>query len=204
MQLLGFHRIHSDYCIYKWTEGEKMILVVLYVDDVVIGDNCNEERKRFQETLRQKWDMKDLGELRWCLGLRVTRNREDRTITLDQEKYSDTILIRFGMDGCKPRAIPMSTNTILSKDAMSAQTDAERVEVKAVFNVQAVIGCLIYLVMCTRPDLAFAVGALSRYVADPGMELVRTLKGVMRYIKGTKAIGLTLGGLDTTPDDLQF
>jgi hypothetical protein len=76
-------------------------LIVVYVDDLIIADNNKELKAAFVRELKNRFSMKDMGELHWCLGMRAQRNREQRIIFLDQEKYIGDVLQRFGMQGCK-------------------------------------------------------------------------------------------------------
>src|SRR3954469_10006122 len=97
--------------------------------------------------------MKDLGEAYYCLGIQITHNREQGIIRINQSKYIDDILERFGMADCKPVATPMDTSIKLSKD-MSPKTDEET---KAMDNIPycSIIGSLMYAMTGTRPDIAY-------------------------------------------------
>ena len=104
--------------------------------------------------------MKDLGELHFCLGIRIQRNRGERSIMLSQTSYIDNVLARFGMTDCKPAATPMDPGLRLTA-AQKEITPEEIAQMKKVPYLEAV-GSLMYAMLGTRPDLAFAVGVVSR------------------------------------------
>ena len=190
----GFKACGPDHCFYvMWTSGDKLfIIVVLYVDDLIITSNSDPLMSEFKAKLCEKYKMKDLGELHWCLGMRVTRDRTKRTITLDQEKYIGDVLKRFNMLDCKPMLTPADGSIKLTRE-MSPTTAAEVSRMENVPYMSAV-GSLMYAMVGTRPDIAFAVGAVSRYASNPGELHWRAVKRILRYLKGTAGRGLVFSG----------
>ncbi|HEV7737270.1 MAG TPA: hypothetical protein VGO47_07875, partial [Chlamydiales bacterium] len=126
--------------------------------------------------LGQIFEIKDLGEAKWILGMEIKRNRQERTITLNQKQYALEILEQHGMSECKPASTPMIPGAQLLK--------VEEAEVN-IQTYQSAIGSLMYLMLGSRPDLAHSVGALSQFSAKPGKEHLVTIKRVFRYLKGT-------------------
>ena len=142
--------------------------------------------------LMHRYRMKDLGEAEWILGMKVERQREQRTILLSQQSYIEKLLEEYGMSDCKPADTPEQVGVTLSK-ADGAQTQQERDEMR-LKPYLALVGALLYLMCSTRPDIAHAVGMLSRFMQNPGEKHWMAAKRVLRYLKGTKHQGLTLGG----------
>ena len=132
--------------------------------------------------------MKDFGEVHYCLGLQVIRNRENKTIHLSQQKYIENILERFNMKICKPSFTPMEANVKLSRD-MCPQTLKEK-QIMAKIPYRSIVGCLVYAMICTRPDIAFAVGTVSQYFEDPDGKHWSVVKRIMRYLHGTSTHGV--------------
>ena len=151
-----------------------------------MGNNTD----RFKALINNRFVMEDLGECKFFLGMRLKWNREKRTITLTQEKYINSMLIEYGMDDCRPTSMPMIPNTHLVP-----ATEAEKEDFsKSGENYRRAVGLLNYLVLCTRPDLAFVASQLAQYLDCPGTIHWLAFKRVLRYLKNTVNVGLTLGG----------
>ncbi|KXJ75469.1 hypothetical protein RP20_CCG011674 [Aedes albopictus] len=130
--------------------------------------------------------MKDLGYAEQILGMRVTQ--VDGRITLDQEKYIEQLLERFGMNDCNPVSTPFDASQKLSKEMSPKSSD----EVERMANVpfRELVGGLQFVAQCTRPDIAFAVNAVSSYNSNPGEAHWMAAKRILRYLKGTKDMKL--------------
>lgn len=187
----GLTRSISDQCIYSCTGEGKILIVAVYVDDILIFSNSDELDLDIRNKLKNTFKMKDLGEASSILGIRITRKKELKTITIDQENYVQRILKRFNMEDCNPVTNPLETGLKLSKD-MSPTTEEEKAEMKGIPYRQAV-GSLLFLAMISRPDICFAVNALSRYCNEPGKQHWNSIKRVLRYIKGTASYAITYG-----------
>jgi len=121
--------------------------------------------KSTKKILSQQFEMKDYGEVHYCLGLQIIRDRKNRTIHLSQQKYIEDILKRFNMKNSKPSITSMEVNVKLSKE-MCPQTSEEKKFIGTI-PYQSVVGCLVYVVVCIRPNIAFAVGIVSQFLEDP-------------------------------------
>lgn len=165
----GLTRSISDQCIYFNIDNKKILIVAVYVDDILIFSNTDELDLSMRNKLKNTFKMKDLGEASSILGIRITRNKEFNTITaIDQESYVRRILKRFNMEDCNAVNNPLDTSIKLSKD-MSPTTEEEALEMKDIPYRQA-IGSLLFLAMISRPDICYAVNALSRYCNNPGKQ----------------------------------
>lgn len=148
-----------DPCIYYRTEKQNILIVAIYVDDLIIFSNRNNRwKKEMKKELMNQFKMRDLGELSWCLGMRIKRNREEGTISIDQSKYAANILKKFGMEDSNPVAYPLEPSLKLQK-CKEILTDEEKHMLDRIPYQQAV-GSLLYLAQGTRPDIAYAVGVL--------------------------------------------
>jgi hypothetical protein len=169
-------------------EGDQRMYLVLYVDDIIIADNCPALRKSFKKELCRRYSMKDLGELRWCLGMRVRQDLQAGTVVLDQEKYVENVLKRFGFAECRPVSTPAVAGHRLTKE-MCPATDEEKAAM-AGKPYASLFGSLMYAMVGTRPDIAFIVGCAGRYLSNPGDAHWDALKRVLRYLRGTKHLGI--------------
>ena len=151
-----------------------------------------------KDELRSFFKIKDLGPIKFMLGWEVTRDRDARKITISQKGYAEKALEHFGMSECRACVTPMEPNSRLSSDN-SPQTEAEKDSMRLI-PYGTLVGVLLYLVTCTRPDLAFAVGMLGRYTKNPGMQHWEAAKRVLKYLKGTASYGITYGGRQATTE----
>jgi hypothetical protein len=179
---IGFKNCTADPCVYLKKESDKMIMIALYVDDLIIGSNCSSLMNQTKQNLNERFAMKDLGQLKFCLGIEVRWNK-DGTCALRQKHYVLETLEKFNMADCKPVSTPMAPGQKLSK-AMCATTDNEKAQMANV-PYRSAVGSLIYMVTGTRPDIAVAVGEVSKYLENPGEQHWMAVKRILRYLKGT-------------------
>ncbi|RVX18298.1 Retrovirus-related Pol polyprotein from transposon TNT 1-94 [Vitis vinifera] len=163
-----------DQCIYLKFSGSKFIILVLYVNDILLASIDVEllhETKRF---LSSKSDMKDLGNASFVLGIQIYRDRSRGILGLSQNSYIDKVLSRFGMSNYAPGATPMAKREKFSLH-QCLRNELERKDMER-FSYALAIGSLMYAQVCTRPDIAYIVGTLGRYLSNPSsshLEIVR-------------------------------
>lgn len=179
----GLQRSRVDTCLYWMLDGEKMLFVTIYVDDLLIFTNDRRLKKRLKDFLMQRFKMKDLGEATHCLGIRIQRDRREGKLSLDQQAYIEEIVRRFGMTNANPVAAPADPSGRLEK-SMAPKTEREKMEMRDVPYKEAV-GCLSFVAQTTRPDIAFAVNAVSQFSSNPGRQHWEAVKRIIRYLKGT-------------------
>ncbi|CAI7786608.1 unnamed protein product [Closterium sp. NIES-54] len=143
--------------------------VLVYVDDLVFATADTEALAHVKSELQKRHTCTDLGELTSYLGLRITRDRAQRTNTLTQLHMVQQVLQRFGFTYSSPQSTPLPTGHWLS-----APPSVESVEPSGLYP--ELVGCLMYLMTCTRPDLAYPLSLLARYVA-PGRHRKRSSQG---------------------------
>ena len=158
--------------------GRKAILIV-YVDDIILTGDHDEEILQLKRLLAKEFEIKDLGDLRYFLGMEVARSK--RGIVVSQRKYVLDLLKETGMLGCKPADTPMDTNTKLGIDNNGGPVDKGR--------YQRLVGKLIYL-SHTRPDISFAVSVVSQFMNNPSEEHMEAVYRILRYLKMTPGQGL--------------
>jgi len=194
----GFTENVEDNCVYAKFKNGKYIFLVLYVDDILLASSdvtLLQEIKRF---LSSNFDMKDLGEASFVLGIKIHRDRSRGVLGLSQEAYIEKILKKFNMHKCRPSPAPIVKGDKYGEH-QCPKSKFERDRMQAVPYASAV-GSLQYAQVCTRPDLAFVTGLLGRYQSNPGMEHWNLVKKVLRYLQGTKGLMLTY----RRSDDLQI
>jgi hypothetical protein len=186
---IDLHYVEADHCIYVAWKGEERLLLILYVDDMVsAGSKAIVEW--FGTKLMEEFKIDDRGPLGTAplLGMEVSRDRKENTITLTQIRYAKKIITQFGFEDANPASTPMQENVSLLPH-VGTPVDAPYREM---------VGSLMYLIH-TRPELSFAVGAVSHYSANPGPQHLTAVRRILRYIKGTVSFGLVLGGKEELP-----
>ncbi|CAJ2668438.1 unnamed protein product [Trifolium pratense] len=137
-----------------------------------------------KQFLSRNFDMKDMGEASYVIGIKIHRDRNRGILGLSQEAYINKVLERFNMKNCSPSVAPNVKGDRFEL-SQCPQNDFEREHMKNIPYASAV-GSLMYAQVCTRPDIAYAVGVLGRYQSNPGVDHWKAAKKVMRYLQGTK------------------
>ena len=190
---LGYNRLGSDPCAYYKRFGvDDFVILLLYVDDMLVSGPNKVRIEELKAQLAREFEMKDLGPANKILGMQIHRDRNNRKIWLSQKNYLKKILRRFNMQDCKSISTPLPVNFKLSS-SMCPSNEAERMEMSRVPYASAV-GRLMFAMICTRPDIAHAVGVVSRYMANPGREHWNSVKRILRYVKGTSDAALCYEG----------
>ena len=155
LESLGFKKSDADPCIYVLVDP--LIIIAVYVDDLILAALSSSELAKIKEELSQKFDIKDLGNLHYIIGISVYQSSD--IVMISQRNYVEEILERFGMSECNPVSTPMDLNVSLKYDDGSCEVDR--------VLYQSMVGSLLYLAIATRPDISQAVALVSRYNSDP-------------------------------------
>ena len=190
---MDFTPLDSDHCVYVRHQGDDVLYIVLYVDDLLLIGSSLAEVKQLKTDLSARFEMTDLGEAEYVLGLQLTRNRRARTLSLSQSDYIRRLLERYGMSDCNKAPTPIPTGLRLSKNDCPAKKPATPLLVDGKHTYASVVGAVMYAMLGTRPDLAFAIGLLTRFNSNPGQANVGALKRVLRYLRGSIDFQLTYG-----------
>mgnify|MGYP002869993966 CR=1 FL=1 len=167
------------------------MILLLYVDDMlIIGKNAS-RIDNLKKQLSKSFAMKDLGPVKQILGIRIYRDRAAKKLYMSQETYINKVLERFNMDKAKVVSSPLATHFKLNSK-QSPSTDEEKEDMEKVPYASAV-GSLMYAMVSTRPDIAHAVGVVSRFLSNPGREHWNAVKWIMRYLRGTSNFRLSFG-----------
>lgn len=181
LRAIGFVPTIADPCVY--TNPDKMLIVLVYVDDILIGYENTKDMEELMTSLHDKYDIKDLGELSWFLGMRIHRDIERGEMTIDQEQYAAEMCHRFAMEECRPTKTPMDQGTILYKAAADD-------ELAAHMPYRQAVGALLYLSRITRPDISYAVNQVSAHASNPSITHWNAVKRILRYVSATRATAL--------------
>ena len=177
---LGYKQGQADHTLFvKKSHAGKLAILIVYVDDIILSGNDMGELQNLKKYLSEEFEVKDLGNLKYFLGMEVARSRKG--IVVSQRKYILDLLKETGMLGCKPIDTPMDSQKKLGIEKESTPVDRGR--------YQRLVGRLIYL-SHTRPDIGFAVSAVSQFMHSPTEEHMEAVYRILRYLKMTPGKGL--------------
>ncbi|KAG7551468.1 Retrotransposon Copia-like N-terminal [Arabidopsis thaliana x Arabidopsis arenosa] len=175
----GFVQSHSDNTLFVKLVDNVFIALLVYVDDIIIASNSNDAVSALKATLATAFKLKDLGPVKYFLGLEIARNKTG--ISICQRKYTLDLLESVGLLGCKPVATPMDSDIQLHAESGDLLPDAT--------VYRALIGKLLYLTI-TRADITYAVHKLSQFLSQPRTQHLAAAHRIVRYLKGDPGRGL--------------
>lgn len=182
MTKISFKRSNADTCLY--VNDELGIAIAVWVDNILVTGKSGQNIVKVKSQLASTFKMKDLSQLTHFLSMQVTRT-PDNGISIDQSTYIKDILARFGMEDSNAVYTPLATGTKLvraNEDSRSGDKST-RNDVQPLY--QSILGSLIYAILCTRPDIAYAVQQLSQFMSDPSPIHLQAAKRVLRYLQGS-------------------
>ncbi|CAL1389348.1 unnamed protein product [Linum trigynum] len=169
----GFSKCPHEHALYCKLQWGAILMVCLHVDDLVFTGNDPQMFEEFKKTMVREFEMTDIGLMSYYLGIEVTQKEEG--IFISQGGFAKEVLKKFKMENCNPVSTPAECGLKLSKDDKGEKVNS--------MEFRSLVGSLRYLT-CTRPDILYAVGLVSRYMEAPTMSHWNAAKRILRYIKG--------------------
>lgn len=171
-----FLRSRADPCVYTRHHGGSYIIIALYVDDLVIACSTLQDIDDIKQMLSSRFNMKDLGELQYVLGLQVTRDRQTGTLSLSQQGYIRHILEKTRQQDVRSTSTPSPTGLVLQRPQESIPLPQP---------YRQAVGMLLYAAIGTRPDIAFPTSVVSRFISCWDLSHWNAVKFLLRYLKGS-------------------
>lgn len=190
LKLQGFRQLVSDQCVFVKGEGETEVIICTWVDDIIMASarSNSAARQLFDVEIRKEFTVSPwtAGEAGWILNMKVVRDWNAGTLHVSQEAAIEKLAGRFSL--AKPHSarpyVPMDPHLKLKKPA------EKDIIWKSEFDYMSAVGGLLYIALTTRPDIAYSVGVLSRYMACPSEAHVLAAKKVIQYLYRTKEYGI--------------
>jgi transposase InsO family protein len=183
LEEMGFTPSESDPGLFVQHFKSETTYMLVYVDDLLIATKSKTTADNVVNNLCSAFDIRDLGNASVFLGMQITRDRAAKTLKLDQSKMTRELVAKYGMTACKAKSTPLAVGVDLISEEPNLDTEQH--------NYAELIGSLLYLSVCTRPDIAQSVGALARFMSKPSTSHWTAATGVLRYLSGTIALGIT-------------
>jgi Reverse transcriptase (RNA-dependent DNA polymerase) len=181
----GFVCSQADPGLFIKLVGRGRVLALVYVDDCLIGGKTMKEVQEVIDLLATMFEVKEMGEPRDFLGIQIERNRVAKTIAIHQQPYIQKLLADYDLTGATPTSCPSS-----------AFAEGVPVSREVAARYASLVGSLMHLANCTRPDIAYVVGALARHLKAPLTSHWATAGKLLRYLLGTRDLALVYGGND--------
>ncbi|KAG7533289.1 Integrase catalytic core [Arabidopsis thaliana x Arabidopsis arenosa] len=189
MKSQGFHRSVNNPCVYhKGSTIDDQIFLLLYVDDMLVAAKDLEKIKILKKSLNKEFEMKDLGPATRILGMDIIRDREKGVLKLSQGRYLKQVLRTFNMDDCKAVVSPI--NSAMKLRSLTQEELIREEPLMSSIPYASAVGSLMYAMIGSRPDLAYAICLVSRFMAKPGRDHWAAVKWILRYLKGDTEVCL--------------
>ena len=173
----------ADPCIFVRGEGTDLTVIAVYVGDLIIITKTPEKMRWIKNSLATWFKMKDLGKLQYCLGITIEHVKKRKCLWIHQRQYICSLLESYGLSQAKPSTTLADTNVKLVKDD-------EVSNLVEPISYQPMVGSLLYAAIATRPDIAQAVGAVSKFNSCPTEAHLTAVKRILRCLNRTINLGL--------------
>lgn len=186
---MGCEPCQNEPCLYKFIRNNKLVLLAVYVDDIIIACEDENEILKVKKDISAEFEITDKGLLDHFLGMEVKRDGQTGDIQLSQKLYIQDMLVQYGMEDCKPLSIPLCPG-------FQTKCENDGCEKINETSYQSIIGALLYLALTTRPDILHSVSKLASRNSNPHKEHFTAAKNMLRYLKRTIDMKLhfTAGG----------
>jgi hypothetical protein len=191
----GFRRLLCEWCVYVRVVDGVTNLVAVHVDDMLCAASEAIANVQFKDQLRSKWNISDLGEVAFCLGIAVVRDPERRTVSLSQTALIDRLVSQFHQLDADTVRTPMEHKLPLERPSPTAPPlSREEMEHLAATPYRSLVMSMMYIALGTRPDISYAITKLAQFLDCYNTSHWQAAIRVLRYLKGTRTMSLTLGG----------
>jgi hypothetical protein len=176
----GFKQMGDEPCAY--TDGR--LIILFFVDDILLLNQkkYRKERDEFKRLIMAKYPMRDLGPVQWFLGIRIVRDRDNRCLSICQDSYIKSMLVRYHLDGSKSASIPLPPEKLDKYDQNATK--------EQIHQYQQKVGSIMYAAVMTRPDIACAASKLCEHLQNPSPKHLDAVDHVIRYLGSTSTLAI--------------
>src|SRR5260370_20148904 len=184
----------NEWCVYRCVSDTRCTIFALHVNDIIAASSSVAEPNCFKVDLLSKWEISDLGPAKFMLGISISRDISNHTISICQGVFIDRLIERFNQMDVHPCDTPMIAGLQLTRDEKGKPVPPPIIEWMEHTPYRELVGSLNYLAIATRPDISFAVGILASFLDCYRDEHWNAAIRVLRYVKGTRDLSLTFIG----------
>ncbi|KAF7351763.1 Retrovirus-related Pol polyprotein from transposon TNT 1-94 [Mycena sanguinolenta] len=190
---LGYSICAADEAVFYKFEEDHYTIVAVATDDFTIVADTLAAVELIKKQLNERFELVDLGEVKWLLGFHITRDLEARTLSMGQQSYIDEIIAEMGLENAAPVMTPMEPGVDLSYDAPGVSD--QLLSPAQNRHYRKAIGRLLYVSRGTRPDIAFALSHVAQFGDAARTTHLKAVQRIFKYLKGTRDLRLVLGGV---------
>ena len=180
----GFEQNLDEPCVYKRHRDKVVMFLVLYVDDILLIGNNVGVMSSIKVWLLSQFDMKDLGEANFILGIKLWQDLKNKMLDLSPAGYIDKVLEQFSMQNSKKGLLPFSHGVPLFDDQRPKIQEEENMMRQVPYALA--VGSLMYAILCSRPNICYLVGMVSQYQSNPGPKHWQAIKHIIKYLRRTR------------------
>lgn len=158
-------------------------IIAIYVDDFMLFSKTKAQIQKIKCALKSEFSIKELGDLKHCLGIEIHRQRDRKVILINQRAYIQRLAEKFGVDKCKDVHTPADSNSKLVKSSKEEGFGPK-------FPYRELVGALMYVATCTRPDIAHAVGEVAKFCECYNKTHWLAAKRILKHLKTTQDLGI--------------
>ena len=189
---LKYKRSRTDHSVFYKKTADEHTIVAVATDDMAVTSKRKVDAERFKSEIKKRWDITDHGPIKWFMGFEIKRDRQSRTLAINQRAYLERMVERYSLTNARPVSTPMEPNVHFSVEQCPSTTN-QLARMKGVPYSEA-IGSVLWPVVVSRPDAAYAIGILAQFIQNPGPAHWEALKRLITYLGSTKTLWLTFGG----------
>lgn len=175
---LGMHQVTGQLCLFT----NRSVILFFYVDDIVLIGRNLKEIEDFQKALISRYEMRDLGNLQWFLGIRIIRDRPNRRIWLSQDAYIEKLITKFNLESHRPIYTPLPANKLIPNEGQAT--------LQEIHAFQQRVGSIMYAAVVTRADTAYAVNLLSRFLLNPSYKHLEAADHCLAYLNTYRTLAI--------------
>ena len=191
----GFRHLSCESCIYYRKSNIGIIISAVHVDNFLSITSNKNENENFKNQMHKAWTISDLGNMCFIVGIAVTWDRLNCTVMLLQTALTDEIVVQFGQRNASPSSLPMNPSLKLWHANYQTMSKSKLEEIKKILYC-SLVGCLLYLLISTHPDITYSVQQLSQYLDCYSYAHWNAVIHVVRYLSGTQNLKLHLGSMN--------
>ena len=190
----GFEWLQCEWCVYCRSSPTGTVIFVVHIDNIISAASSPEENDCFHNFLKTKWEISKLREPKYVLGIAISCDHHNSTISLSQTSKIDQLVEEFGQKDAHPVNTPMVSGLQLRRPDKNDPTPSEVSDWNERTLYRSLVGTLMYISVATCPDISYTVSCLSSFLDCYRLEHWDAAVHVVRYLKGTHSHSLSLGG----------
>ena len=194
LEAIGFKKLSADNCVFILNPAApNMIVIVLYVDDMIIASKLLSDIQNLKDKIKSKFNIDDLGEMKYYLGLQIMQDLSKGVIKLTQAAYIKKLALKYKVDKCKVVSTPLPMDFRFDEEEINQLND-EQLNYVRNFPIREIIGSINFIASGTRMDIGYSISTLAKYQDKPNLTVCKASMHLLKFLNSTSEIELTFHG----------